>query len=168
MPHQSDHGARLTGRERQPILSIMCRPHPISWLLRAVSLAAMGFLLSVGTAAAHDGHVSGRGQAALSSESASAVSLSGDISGFDDQSGVAAASPKQSNAAKHGGDPCSDDQSDAKHATGCCTMACHAALATLPACPLTGPDRPSLLLLGVSEILHGRSGDRMERPPKLA
>jgi hypothetical protein len=136
--------------------------HPICWLLRALSLAATGFLLSVGTAAAHGGHASG-------GEQVSAAVSSNDEANLVDRSDVVAAvSPNQAHAAKPNGEPCSDDQGDGKHATGCCTMACHAALAALPVGPLTGLDRPSLRLLGNSEILHGRSGGRMERPPKLA
>ncbi len=135
--------------------------HPISWLLRALSLAAVGFLLSVGTAAAHGGHGSGGGH--------SAVAASNDEVSPVDRSGVVTAvSSKQADTVKYNGEPCSDSQGDGKHTTGCCTMACHAALATLPVGPLAVPDRPSLRLPGNSEILHGRSGDRMERPPKLA
>lgn len=121
----------------------------------------MGFLLSVGTAAAHGGHASGG--------DVSAVAVSNDELNLVDLGGDApAVSPKQADTAKHGGEPCSEDQGKGKHATGCCTMACHAALAALPAGSPASPDRPSLRLLGNSEILHGRSGDRMERPPKLA
>ncbi len=166
MSHQSDRALRLTGQETRLIFPIMRGAHPIFWLLRALSLAAVGFLLSVGTAAAHGGHVSGGGQV-------SAVAASNDETNLVDRSDVVTAvSPKPASIAKPNGDPCSDDQGDGqgngKHATGCCTMACHAALATLPVGPLTGPDRPGPRLLGISEILHGRSGDRMERPPKLA
>lgn len=173
MSHQSDRAPTLTTPERRPIFRSMHRAHPISWLLRALSLAAMGFFLSVGTAAAHNGHVSASGQAEFSSP-APAIISSDHKAGFADLSGVVAAvSPKQANAEKHDGDSCAGDQGDAKQgdgkqATGCCTMACHAGLATLPVGPLIGPDRPSLRLLGISETLRGRSGDRAERPPKRA
>lgn len=162
MSHQSDRALRLTGQETRPIFSIMRGAHPISCLLRALSLAVMGLLLSIGTAAAHGSHVSDGGQV-------SAVASSNDEANLVDRSDVAtSASPNEAHAAKPNGEPCSEGQGDGKHATGCCTMACHGALAALSAGPLTVPDRPSLRLLGISEILHGRSGDRMERPPKLA
>jgi len=173
MSHQSDRAPTLTTPGCRPIFRSMHRAHTFAWLLRALSLAAMGFFVSIGTAAAHDGHVSANGQVEFSSPVPAIISLD-DKADFVDQSGVmAAVSPKQANAAKHDGAPCAGDQGDGtqgdgKHATGCCTMACHAALATLPVGPLTGPDRPSLRLLGISETLRGRSSDRMERPPKLA
>ncbi|OFW96794.1 MAG: hypothetical protein A3D94_07105 [Alphaproteobacteria bacterium RIFCSPHIGHO2_12_FULL_66_14] len=169
MSHQRDRATLLTKQERRLIFRSMHRAHPISWLLRALSLAAMGFLLSIGTAAAHDDHGPSRGQTELSSPVAPAVMSSDDKMGFIDwNGGVAAVSLKQANAAKHDGTPCSSDQGDGKHATGCCcTMACHAALATLTLGPLTDHDRPSLLLLGIFETLRGRSGDRTERPPKF-
>ncbi len=145
----------------RPIFAIMRGSPPIAWLLRVLSLAAMGFLLSVGTAAAHGGHVSGGGQVF-------AIATSEDEANLADRSGdVTTLSPKQASAAKHEGAPCSDNQGDAKHATGCCTMACHAAFATLSLDPLAGPDRRGQSLLGVAEILRGRSGDRMERPPRI-
>ncbi|MGQ0583871.1 MAG: hypothetical protein ACT4O6_18190 [Reyranella sp.] len=129
-----------------------------------MSLAAMGFLLSIGTAAAHGSHVAAHAQVAASDDEANLVDWS---------DAVAAVSPDQahaakSHAAKTDGQPCSEDQGDSKHATGCCTMACHAALAALPAGLVTGPDRSALHLRGISQVLLGRSGDRMERPPKLA
>ncbi|MDP1840739.1 MAG: hypothetical protein Q8N31_18285 [Reyranella sp.] len=162
MSHQRDRAPRLTGQETRRIFPAMRGAHPVSWLLRALSLAAMGFLLSVGTAAAHGSHVTDGGQVP-------AVAASNDEANLVDRgSTVTAVSPNQAHAAKTDGQPCSEDQGNGKHATGCCTMACHAALAALPAGPLTGPHRPALRLLGLSEILHGRSGDRMERPPKLA
>lgn len=168
MSYQSDRAPTLTKPERRPIFSPMYRAQSISsWLLRALSLAAMGFFVSVGTAEAHDGHSSANGQVEFSSLAPAIVAVD-DKSDFADHSGVATVSLKQASAAAHDGAPCSEDQSDGKHATGCCTMACHAALAALPAGTLTGPDKPDLRLFGISEILHGRSGDRMERPPKLA
>lgn len=135
---------------------------PISCLLRALSLAAMGLLLSIGTAAAHGSHVSDGGQVPA------AAALNDEANLVDWSDAVTAASPNEAHDAKPNGEPCSEDQGAGKHATGCCTTACHAALAALPAGSLTNPDRPDLRLLGISEILHGRSGDRMERPPKLA
>lgn len=162
MSHQTDCASRLTGQETRPIFPAMRGGHPIFWLLRALSLAAVGFLLSVGTAAAHGGHAAGDGRV-------SAVAASNDEANSVDRSdAVTAVSSKQADTVKHNGEPCSDSQGEGKHGTGCCTMACHAALATLPIGPLASPDRPSLPVLGISEILHGRSGDRMERPPKLA
>lgn len=164
MSHQSDRALRLTRHEGRRIFWLMRRAHPIYWLLRTLSLAAMGFALSLGTVAAHDDHADR--EHVLPSVSTGVFSESD--AGTVDKSYVAATLMNQTDAAKHDGGPCSEDQSDGKHATGCCTMACHAAVATLSAGSLTSPDRASLRLLGISETLRGRSSDRMERPPKLA
>lgn len=162
MSHQSDRASRLTGHETRRTFPIMRGAHPVSWLLRAVSLAAMGFFLSVGTAAAHGSHVADGAQVPA------VAALNDEANLVDRSSAVTAVSPNQAHAAKTDGQPCSEDQGDGKHATGCCTMACHAALAALPAGLVTGPDRSALHLRGISQVLYGRFGDRMERPPKIA
>lgn len=156
---------RLTGKRRRPISLRMRRTRPLSWLLRALSLAAMGVLFAAGSAAAHDGHAAGLAQAP---PSASAAASSEGKAGLVDTRGVATtASMEQAAVATNDGDPCSETSGSGKHATGCCTMACHAALAALPAGPLLVPEKPLLDLVGISDRLDGCAGGRTERPPKL-
>ena len=167
MSHQCDRASQLTRLESGTIFSLMRQANSLSRLLQTLSLMAMGLLLSVGTAAAHDGHASNHGRAAQSlSPATDAAFYKGDVE-IGDQGDVApSASMKQADASKHDNGPCSDGQDDAKHVGGCCTMACHAALGALPMGPVIGLDKPDLFLLGFYEALDGRSGDRAERPPK--
>jgi hypothetical protein len=146
----------------------MPRTNPISWLLRALSLAVMGCLLSAGTAAAHAGHGSHHGQATLSLPSESSITSSGNVAApaGENDLHLAGANPmgQAEDAMQHPG-PCSEHQS-AGHNDDCCAVACHAALAALPLGPVLAPERPTLRLFGISRTLDGRSGDRTERPPK--
>lgn len=129
----------------------------------------MGFLLSAGTAAAHSGHVSIHGQSALSAASAVAPSenLALYSSGRSDLGLATEDLAGQAEAVIERSIPCSDDQPAGHHGTGCCAVACHAALAALPLGPIDAPEPPSLRLVGISDRLDSRSGDRTERPPKL-
>jgi hypothetical protein len=142
--------------------------NPISWLLRALSLAVMGCLLSAGTAAAHAGHASHHGQTAQSLPSGSSITSSGNVAtpaGEKDLSLAAKEPMGQAEAAMQHPGPCSEHQS-AGHDDDCCAVACHAALAALPVGPVLAAETPSLRLFGVSRTLDGRSGERTERPPK--
>ena len=168
MLRRPDRFRQLTRRQGRPIFSDMRRANPMSWLLRAASLTVMGFLLSGGAAAAHDGHVSHRDQSALSAPSVSVASERlAVVSGRSDVSTATEDPTGQAEIATRHSVPCSDDQSAGHHGAGCCTFACHAALAALPIGPMTIPDRPSMLLVGIFDRLDSRSGDRTERPPKL-
>jgi hypothetical protein len=166
--HAGDSVWRLTRAPARLNSPAMPRTNPISWLLRALSLAAMGCLLFAGTAAAHAGHASNHGQTALSLSSGPSITSAGNVaaSAGENDLHLAAKDPmgQAEDAMQHPG-PCSDDQS-AGHNGDCCAVACHAALAAHPLGPVLGPERPSLRLFGISRALDGRSGDRTERPPK--
>jgi DNA-binding FrmR family transcriptional regulator len=110
MSHQSDRASRLTGHETRRTFPIMRGAHSVSWLLRALSLAAMGFFLSVGTAAAHGSHVADGAQVPA------VAALNDEANLVDRSSAVTAVSPNQAHAAKTDGQPCSEDQGDGKHA----------------------------------------------------
>lgn len=168
MSHQCDCALRLTRLECRTIFSLMRRANSLSRLLQTLSFVAMGLLLSVGAAAAHDGHASNHVRVAQSSSPAATAEFYKGDAGIGDSGDIsAAASMKQADAGKHDGGPCSEGRDDAKHIGGCCTMACHAALGALPMGPVIGLDKPDLYLAGFYEALDGRSGDRAERPPKL-
>jgi hypothetical protein len=146
----------------------MPRTNPISWSLRALSLAVMGCLLFAGTAAAHAGHASHHGQATLSLPAESSITSPGNVTASAGASDLhlAAKHPmeKAADAMQHPGN-CSEHQS-AGHNDDCCAVACHAALAAVPSGPVLTAEGPSLRLFGMSRALDGRSGDRTERPPK--
>jgi hypothetical protein len=126
----------------------------LPWLLRALSLAAMGLFFSVGfnvgSASAHQGH----------EHHPAAPAVAGTPS-----NGGASVTVVQASAAI-AQTPCSDSQDCCRGGHCGCVMACHAALATLPAGPPAAPERPGLVLLDRSEPLAGLAGDRTERPPR--
>jgi len=130
----------------------------LPWLLRALSLAAMGLFFSVGfnigSASAHPGHEHHHPVA----PTITATPSSGEMSGA-----VVTVAPAREAIAQA---PCSDSQDCCRGGHCGCAMACHAALATLPAAPPAAAERPGLLLLDRSEPLAGLAGDRTERPPK--
>lgn len=131
----------------------------------AVLLLAAGLFAPIGSASAHQGHASSPTihsptvhEASVSDSNTQAQSAGR----VEDEALVAA--PDHGHG---GGVPCSED-SGPGHMTGCCTVACHAAL---EAAALTvGPGREPIAHGGAwpTEVLAGLSGYRTERPPKLA
>lgn len=67
----------------------------------------------------------------------------------------------------HSGAPCpSEEQSGDHMAGGCCNVVCHAALATFAPGPVAAIDLPATRIVGLTDMLEGRSIDRTERPPR--
>jgi hypothetical protein len=139
-------------------------------LARIVSLAMMGLALTVGSALAHGGPAAVHDQAVTQVQAPDMKRQPGGESSMTDTSDSIAA--MQANDADHaadqGGMPCSGNPHGAGSASGsCCTIACHAALATPYIEPLGALEPPSVRVVGLADMLEGRSSDRTERPPKL-
>jgi len=114
-----------------------------------------------GTAVAHEGHTaSGERRAQIQAPSSTHQTYDQEASELPSNAAVLQAD-RQS-----GSVPCSDDRA-AGHASGtCCTIACHAALATPPVEPARTREHPKTRVALLTGMLEGRSGDRAERPPK--
>lgn len=158
--------ARLTRIRARAIFSIMRRVDFICRLVGALSLAVMGFMLATGAAAAHDRHVPRGDQPSASAQTTQAANPLRDL-------GVSEvlASSELSMQADHDGHssvPCSKNRSAGHISGNCCTVACHAALATPHVDPAGSFVLPSSRIIGLTVMLVGRSGDPTERPPKLS
>ena len=125
---------------------------PVRWLLRALSLAVLGFCFNAGfgiaSASAHPGH-----EHHPAAPAAATPSSGTNVTVVQASEAIAQA-------------PCADDQDCCRGGSCGCVMACHAALAALPIGPPAAPERPGLRLLDRSEPLAGLAGDRTERPPR--
>lgn len=131
----------------------------------AVLLLAAGLFAPIGSASAHQGHASSPTIHSPTVQKASASDPSNQA-----QSAEGAGYEAVAAALDHGhegGNPCSED-SGPGHMTGCCTVACHAALAA--AVPIVGPCSEPIAGADAwpTAVRVGLSGDRTERPPKLA
>jgi hypothetical protein len=126
---------------------------PVRWLLRALSLAVLGFCLNAGFgiagASAHQGHEHHHPAAQAN------------LSPPPSYEGGPRIMSGQHIAAEG-----ADDQDCCRGGSCGCVMTCHAALAALPIGPPAAPERPGLRLLDRSEPLAGLAGDRTERPPR--
>lgn len=130
----------------------MRRSYLIERLAQVVSLAVIGLALTVGAAFAHGGAMASHDHAAMQVQAQAG-----------DQTGDAHGAVEASTGEK----PCSNDHRSRSDSIGCCTMACHAALA-VPAIEPPGAHEPaSVRVVALDDILEGRSGDRTERPPRL-
>jgi len=131
----------------------------------AVLLLAAGLFAPIGSASAHQGHASSPTIHAPTVQKASASEPSSPAQSAEwvgDEAMAATAAHGHGGAA-----PCSED-SGPGHMAGCCTVACHAALAA--AVPTVGPRSEPIARADAwpTEVRVGLSGDRTERPPKLA
>lgn len=130
----------------------------------AVLLLAAGLFAPIGSASAHQGHASSRTVHAPTVQVASASDPSNQAQSAEWVGGKAMAAA--SDHGHRGATPCSEG-SGPGHMTGCCTVACHAALAV--AVPTVGPRSEAIARADAwpTEVRAGLSGDRTERPPKL-
>ena len=126
----------------------------------ALLLLMTALLAPTGIASAHQGHAS-----STPIEKHGVVEAAADgqsVEQADHEVGIAGLTAD----ARHDQGPCSDEGKPG-HVSGCCTMACHAAL-TAPVLLVEPCRAPSSLAAGRPEqVLAGLSGDRNERPPKL-
>ncbi len=134
--------------------------NPFNLLMRVLFLAVVGFVVAVGTASAHEGRHDGRSAGPSYSEPAAHHS--------HDQQSAAEQQASSDEAAKIDGDatPCPRDQAPDHASNNCCNIACHAALAA------TLVDSSGIVqvhgprIIGLTDLLIGRSSGRTERPPK--
>lgn len=145
----------------------MLKSGPIILLVRALFLAAAGFLISSGAAFAH-----GKIGAALSHDAAvlmqgSSMEEFAADPGSTSAQHAAVTSQEQPTQTTHSGDePCSDDGAGSHLAGGCCKVACHSALTALTPEPAGASDPPNHYVRSLSDMLVGRPGIPSERPPK--
>jgi len=172
------HGARLrrADTEREPIFTFfgaalttpgavaifvaMRASNLLKLLVRAIVLATVGLVMAVGSALAHGGAAGHSHQPAHDA-----------FAHTGHQAGQATTAPCPDLAVTDGEQPhpanCPVDPSGHMAASGCCTIACHAALAT-PTVDVAGAgDLPGVRIASIADMLEGRSSDRAERPPRL-
>jgi len=138
----------------------MRRLGPIMMIVRALLLAVLGLAVTSGVALAHGdvAHVQ------IANERHSHDVQPADIHSTNNPMASLEA-PEQ---LAPSGAPCSSDEQSGDHmASGCCNVACHAALASFPAGPVAAIDLPVTRIVGLTDMLEGRSSDRTERPPRL-
>ena len=148
---------------RQPLLIYiaMVNTPSLRKLAQAVLLALAAWVLTAGAASAHGGHSSTDAKPAA--EASSHISVA-------HHAGLAATAadvePRTEAVADHRENSCPTG-APAKHTGNCCTIACHAAMASPVVDAWIGPRVPSTPPAGLSDMLEGRCGDRSERPPRL-
>lgn len=141
----------------------MCRSHPIKLLLQALSLAAVSLAMSAGSAFAHGG-----GTASHDQSQVRVVAMSGEHQPGHVVDAVSREALVQADGVDLSSGSCPGDPSGHAMGGGCCTVACHAALAVPAIGPLAAFDVPRAPALSLEDMLEGRSSDRTERPPKLS
>ncbi len=143
------------------ILCAMRSANPLNLLMRVLFLAVVGFVVAVGSASAHEGRHDGRSSGPSYSETSAHHS--------HDQQGTTEHQASSDEAAKVDGDanPCPRDQSPDHASNNCCNIACHAALAAMPVDSFGALQVHSPRIIGLTDLLIGRTSGRTERPPKL-
>jgi hypothetical protein len=141
------------------IFVAMRRLGPITVVVRALLLAVLGLAVTSGVALAH-GDVArvqiGTERHSYDVQPTDIHSTNNPVAPLD--------APEQ---LAHSGAPgFSDEQSGDHMAGGCCNVACHAALASFAAGPVAARDLPGTRIVGLTDMLEGRSSGRTERPPR--
>jgi hypothetical protein len=138
----------------------MRRLDPVTMIVRALLLAVLGLAVTSGVALAHGdvAHVHIATERHLHDvQPADNHSTNNPVASLDALEQLAPS-----------GAPCSSDERSGDHmAGGCCNVACHAALASFAAGPVAAIDLPGTRIVGLTDMLEGRSSDRTERPPRL-
>lgn len=139
------------------IFAAMRRLGPITMVVRALLLALLGFVIPSGVALAH-------GDAAQPA----VERHSQDVQFTDVHSTMnPVVSLDAVEQLAHSGAPCSSDEQPGGHMNaGCCNVACHAALASFQPGPVAALDLSHARIVGLTDMLEGRSSDRAERPPR--
>jgi len=151
----------LTTRPTLIIYIVMTAALSFRKLAQAVLLALVAWVVTAGVASAHGGHVGAELRPPVEAEASLPKSQN------EDPAVSAISLPETPEAlGDHGGSSCPSG-APTKHAGNCCTVACHAAMATPVIGILPGPITASLLLSPLSDLLEGCCGDRSERPPRL-
>lgn len=159
-------GSRAPGALTSDVLRanpfVMRGAFSLKSLAAALLLVMAALLVPTGNASAHQGHHPASAQA----QKHAAVEATADKRSAARVRGEGAVSAFVSADVRHDRGHCTDAGKPA-HAGGCCTIACHAALAApaLSVDPCREP--PSLADDRPEQALAGLSGVRDERPPKL-
>lgn len=128
-------------------------------IAQALLLAFAAWVLVVGAASAHGGHTH--------ADDGPVPAVASPHVAHEGPATPAAGLPRGAEVpvAHHGG-KCPGD-STTTHGEGCCTIACHAAMAAPGIDAWAGPRLSSSAPMLVSDLLEGRCGDRSERPPRF-
>lgn len=126
-----------------------------------LALVGFGFVVSAGAAFAHDGRHDRRTGGPSYSEPSAHHS--------HDQQGATEQEASSDEAANIDGDaiPCPRNQPPDHASNNCCNIACHAALAAAPMDPIGTLQPHGVRIVGLTDLLVGRTNGRTERPPKL-
>lgn len=118
-------------------------------------------MLTVGVASAHGGHqgFDAKAPTVETLQTSTSVHKYFTATGADAEERAVA-------VADHSENSCPTDSSN-KH-SGCCTIACHAAMTAPAIVSFIGPEVASALPPHLSDMLEGRCSGRSERPPRLA
>lgn len=133
---------------------------PLGKIAQALLLAVAAWMLGVGAASAHGGHAHAHDRPVT-------VMASQPVAHEEPVDATASLSEAMDAPATHEGGGCPGD-GPANHAEGCCTIACHAAMAVEGIDAWAGPGIAGPVPMLLSDMLEGRCGDRSERPPRLA
>lgn len=133
---------------------------PLGKIAQALLLAVAAWVLFVGAASAHGAHAHAEDRPVKAVPSQNAT---------PEEPATQAASPStgMEASAGHEGGTCPGD-GPANHAEGCCTIACHAAMAVDGIDTWAAPRATCPVPMLASNLLEGRCADRSERPPRWA
>lgn len=129
---------------------------PLRKVSQALLLGLAMWVLAVGAASAHGAHADERPVTAMKSQPVA----------HDGQTAPATPPEATDVPATHEGGSCPGGGA-ADHGDGCCTIACHAAMAAAGMDEWTGPRISSPVPIFMSDLLEGRCGDCSERPPRF-
>lgn len=153
--------ATLTSTRAQAIFALMRWIDPIWTLVRALSLAVVGFVLITSAASAHEGRAQNRIH--LHAAVNQTTQLAQDGRAVTNTPVLAVQADCDEGGA---GIPCSEDGPAAHMSGSCCNIACHGALAAATIEDPGAYEPSGSSLAGLTDLLVGRAGDRTERPPK--
>lgn len=142
---------------------LMTLIRPLRKIAQALLLAFAAWVLVVGAASAHGGHAP---DGHTHADDRPVTVVASQPVAHEEPAMLAAGLPEGAEApATHEGDTCPGGDA-ANHAEGCCTIACHAAMAVVGVDAWAGPRIASPVPMLMSDLLEGRCGDCSERPPR--
>lgn len=154
-------GLALTRRKVKTIFAAMRMRDPLKLLLQVLSFAAVSLALSMGSAFAHGGGAANHHQPAAHGAATHADHHASHVADVATQLALI-----HSPGDTLGSAPCHGESSGHATGEGCCTIACHAALATPGVEPVGGVDLPGARIVDLVDMLEGRPSGRTERPPR--
>lgn len=158
--------ATLTRTRARAIFVMMWWTDPIWSLVRALSVAVVGFVMVAGAASAHEQRAHSRIHHPMEVvHETDSVERSHGVMNMPVLTDLSVRADCEEGGA---GIPCSEDGPGAHMVGSCCTIACHAAVATALVGPLSDTELPGSIVAGLAGALAGRPSDRTERPPKRA